>query len=326
MKYQVYFYEAFEEEARLLKKYLPAHIKAGFSWKTIQEAGDSQLPAPIVSTRTQSIIPAAWAEETEAILSRSTGFDHLLEYKRENNALINLGYLPLYCNRAVAEHALMLWIALLRKLPKQQMQFPRFKRDGITGSELAGKNLVIWGVGQIGYQIAQIGKSLNMHVYGVDIDPKHKDIEYLTVKMAQSKVDIMVCAMNLTADNFNYFNASFFKQLKKTPIFINISRGEITSAQTVLKALKSNQICAAGMDVYNNEKEIGVRLRSNQLKDHSEIEALAQLMEMENVILTPHNAFNTNESVERKAQQSVKQIEYYLNHKQFMWAVPEGEK
>ena len=73
----VFFYEAFEEEQEALKHFLPGHIKAGFSWKTIQEYGAEAPPAPIISVRTQSNLPAEWADNLDAILSRSTGFDHL---------------------------------------------------------------------------------------------------------------------------------------------------------------------------------------------------------------------------------------------------------
>ena len=51
--YDVYFYEAFDEEADMLKKYLPANIEAGFCWETIQEKGDELPPASIISIRTQ---------------------------------------------------------------------------------------------------------------------------------------------------------------------------------------------------------------------------------------------------------------------------------
>ena len=59
----VFFYEAFEEEEQAIKRYLPADIKAGFSWKTIQEYGRYSAAATIISIRTQSIIPIEWASQ-----------------------------------------------------------------------------------------------------------------------------------------------------------------------------------------------------------------------------------------------------------------------
>ena len=109
----VFFFEAFEEEEKELKKHLPAYVNAGFSWKTIQEYGSKEPPAKIISTRTQSEYPLDWARKLEGILSRSTGYDHLKEYQKSSGIEVNCGYLPLYCHRAVAEHALMLWMSLI---------------------------------------------------------------------------------------------------------------------------------------------------------------------------------------------------------------------
>ena len=79
----VFFYEAFEEEEKAIKRYLPADIQAGFSCKTIQEYGSAVPAAQIISIRTQSVIPIEWAQKLSGILSRSTGYDHLTAYLKE---------------------------------------------------------------------------------------------------------------------------------------------------------------------------------------------------------------------------------------------------
>src|SRR6056297_695778 len=108
MKYDVFFYEAFQEEQEKLKYYLPETIAAGFTWKTIQEYGNEDPEAGIISVRTQSILPLQWAHKLAGILSRSTGYDHLVKYRENIDSEIGLGYLPLYCNRSVAEQAILL--------------------------------------------------------------------------------------------------------------------------------------------------------------------------------------------------------------------------
>ena len=115
----VFFFEAFEEEAEAFKQYLPSQIKAGFAWETIQEYNVQEPPAPLVSIRTQSKIPIAWAPELSGILSRSTGYDHIQIYLHNCRKHVYCGYLPLYCNRAVAEQSMLMWMSLLRKLPQQ---------------------------------------------------------------------------------------------------------------------------------------------------------------------------------------------------------------
>ena len=77
------------------------------------------------------------------------------------------------------------------------------------------------------------------------------------------------------------------------------------------------------LDVYENEVAIAHALRQKETVSDELIKATLKLAEYPNVILTPHNAFNTNEAVERKAEQSVQQIEYYLKHNNFKWTVPE---
>ncbi|OAD23571.1 D-isomer specific 2-hydroxyacid dehydrogenase NAD-binding protein, partial [Candidatus Thiomargarita nelsonii] len=119
----IFFYEAFEEEEQALKRHLPANIKAGFTWKTIQEKAEHQPTAQIISIRTQSIIPISYATQISGILTRSTGYEHIQNYLHKCQKNLPCGYLPLYCNRAVAEQTMLLWMSLLRKLPQQLHQF-----------------------------------------------------------------------------------------------------------------------------------------------------------------------------------------------------------
>jgi len=319
----IYFYEAFEEEEASLRKFLPANIKAGFTWKTIQEAGHDEAPAKIISTRTQSIFPLQWANNLDAIISRSTGFDHLLAYRDQAKSknLIKMGYLPLYCNRAVAEQALMLILVLLRKLNEQTRQFKNFERDGLTGYELQNKTLVVYGVGNIGYEMVKIGRALDMNVFGVDIVKRHDDVNYVSPQRGAKDADIIVCAMNLTQENTSYFNEGFFSSVKEKMLFINISRGEISPSSILLKTLQERKIAGLALDVFNHEKSLSVDFRSSKMSNDSEVLAVKEMMAMENVILTPHNAFNTFESVERKSQQTIEQLIFYLENNTFKWHV-----
>ena len=101
--YAIFFYEAFAEEEFLLKQNMAPGIHAGYTWKTIQETGHSMPPAKLISIRTQSNLPLDWADDLGGILSRSTGYNHLLDYAQLSRFKMALGYLPLYCPRSVAE-------------------------------------------------------------------------------------------------------------------------------------------------------------------------------------------------------------------------------
>jgi len=319
---QIFFFEAFEEEAAEIRRFLPDHVEAGFSWKTIQEYGSDQLPASIISVRTQSAIPEAWAGQLQAILTRSTGYDHLTAYRQRTGVDVHCGYLPLYCNRAVAEQAMLLWMSLMRKLPQQVTNFRNFHRDGITGRETEKKKLLVVGVGNIGSQVARIGRGLDMDVLCVDIDKKYPDEKYVSIEEGLSVADVVVCAMNLTEQNYGYFNYQRLKQAKPGLVFINISRGEQSPSTDLLRLLDEEHLSGVGMDVYINEKELAVSLRDGKSSKDTEVEATLTLSEKPNVIFTPHNAFNTVEAVEKKAGESVDQLMHYLEHGKFFATIP----
>jgi D-lactate dehydrogenase len=303
----VYFYEAFEEEAAALRRHLPAKISAGFSDKTIQETGDWEPDAPLISIRTQSVVPPAWAVKLRGIVSRTTGYDHLVGQK------IPCGYLPHYCSRAVAEQAMLLVIALLRKLPAQIAQFPKFHRDGLTGQECAGKRLLVVGVGSIGAEIVKIGQALGMESKGVDLVQRHDSVSYTSIDDGLAWADIIVCAMNLTDVNASYFSYKRLKHAKHGVLFVNIARGELSPTDDLVRLLDEGHLSGLALDVYENESELAVALRLGKV--------CFPLSGRPNVILTPHNAFNTFEAVDRKAEQAVQQITHFKKHGTFLWTV-----
>lgn len=318
----VFFYEAFEEETLALKRHLVPGIQAGFSPYTIHESHDSMPPARLISTRTQCRIPYGWAEHISGILTRSTGFDHIKAFLNTCSILIPAGYLPLYCSRSVAEHALVLWLSLLRRLPQQIHNFSMFNRDGLTGRECSGKVLLVVGVGNIGYEICRIGKALAMTVLGVDIVIKHPDIQYVSIEEGLSQADIIVCSMNLTEKNTGYFHYRLLKKARPGVIFINIARGELSPAKDLLRLLDEKHIRGIGLDVYNKESELAEHLRTGRAIGSKEGRATLELGRRNNVILTPHNAFNTVEALEEKARQSVQQVEHFLENGSFIWPLP----
>jgi D-lactate dehydrogenase len=318
----VYFYEAFEEEAAALRRLLPASFSAGYTDLTIQEAGHDAPPARVISVRTQSQLPLAWAPALQAILSRSTGYDHLAAYAAATTTPVALGYLPLYCHRAVAEQAMLLWMALLRRLPVQMRQFHDFHRDGISGFECEGRTLAVVGVGHIGREVCRIGGALGMRVLGVDRNPQHAEVNYVAIDDALPQADVLVCAMDLNASNHGYFSAARWNQVKRGAVFVNISRGELSPSAELVAALNAGQLSAVGMDVYNHESLLAVALRTKHPSDDAEVQATLELARRDDVICTPHNAFNSFEAVERKSDHSVQQIVALRETGRFLWPAP----
>lgn len=319
----VYFYEAFEEESLELRRHLPAAVEAGFTWKTIQEAGDAQPPAGLISIRTQSVLPVAWAPLLSGILARSTGYDHLARYRAACVRPVPCGYLPLYCNRAVAEQALLLWMALLRRLPQQLASFASFQRDGLTGLECEGRTLAVIGVGNIGHQVIRIGTGLGMTALGVDLVQRFDWVQYVSIDEAVERADVIVCAMNLTAQNVGYFGYDRLSRARAGAIFVNVARGEMSPPRDLLRLLEEGHLGGVGLDVHDREQELAVSLRGGQPAASPAVQATLALARRPDVILTPHNAFNTREAVGRKAEHAVRQVEQFLRGGTFLWTAPE---
>lgn len=318
-----FFYEVFDEEVEAVESRVPPDMTVGFTGDTIQESGHDAPPAPVISIRTQSTIPTTWADGLKGLLSRSTGYNHIQDYMRTNRLSFPCGYLPLYSHRAIAEQALMLWMALLRRLPAQTDQFKTFRRDGLTGYECEGKTLLAVGVGNVGYEIIRIARGLGMHTLGVDIIQQHPDVTYVSIDEGLPQADIVVCAMATTVDNLGYFSYDRLKQARPGVIFVNIARGELSLSTDLLPLIDEKHLGGIGLDVYAQEGELAVSLRSGETSDYPQVKATLELATRPNVILTPHNAFNTHEAVARKAEHSIQQIQHLMDHGVFLWPVPE---
>ena len=282
-------------------RHLNPGIRAGFTPLTIQEAVHDVPPSALVSIRTQSVIPASWAGRISGILTRSTGWDHVKRFRRETGCAAPAGYLPLYCASAVAEQALLLWLGLLRKLPAQVRQLADFDRDGL---------------------IHRLGTALGMAVKGVDIVERHPEVEYVDIGTGLAQADVIACAMSLGDGNRGYFDYDRLKEAKPGALFVNIARGELSPLEDLLRLLDEGRLSGVALDVYEDEGRLAVSLRRGAAGENEKARVLLELSRRGNVILTPHNAFNTREALERKAAQSAAQAQSFLGRGEFIWEVP----
>ena len=328
------FYEAFEEEEKILREFLPSDVNCLFTWKTIQESAHELPPAPIISTRTQSEFPDAWASRLNGIITRSTGYDHVSAYIIRNSlqGRVSCAYLPDYAARAVAEQAMLLWTALSRKMKKQMKSFESFNRDGLTGVEVLGKTILVAGVGRIGSKIVEIASGLGMKVLGFDIKPqKHLEekffLKYVSLEDGMAEADIVVCALPLDRETEGLFDYGCLSVLRRGALFINIARGEISPSVDIRRLLEEGRLGGVGLDVYDCERELAVYLRGGRnMRDFPDgpgerVKAVLSMMERDDVILFPHNAFNTAESVRRKCFQTVENLSFFLKEGRFLTPV-----
>jgi D-lactate dehydrogenase len=128
--------------------------------------------------------------------------------------------------------------------------------------------------------------------------------------------------MNLTAENMSYFNYHLLRQARPGIIFVNISRGEQSPSTELLRLLEEDHLGGVGLDVFNHESELANSLRHGRSSGDDEVRNILKLKSHANVILTPHNSFNTSEAIARKSRLSVEQIVQFLKQGEFIWSVP----
>ncbi len=184
--------------------------------------------------------------------------------------------------------------------------------------------MAVFGVGNIGHRVCHLATLLGMQVVGVDPVRRHSDVVYMSPDDALAEADIIVCAMNLTQENHGYFTLRRLQQTRKSPLLINIARGEFTPAAVLRKALEDGHLSGIGLDVYNDETTLAQSLRSGtkDLLTQDNLDML-WLHKQPQCICTPHNAFNTAEAVERKSEQTIRSMQHYRREGAFLWPLPE---
>ncbi len=318
--FDVVFYEVFAEEKKALEKFLPAKLRARFESKTIQECGEALPSAKLISVRTQSRIPLRWGAHLSGIFTRSQGYDHLVFYRSGTGKNIACGYIKEYCSRAVAEQAVLTMMVLLRKLKKQMDCFGTFSRDGLTGLECRGRRALVIGVGHIGGEVVTITRGLAMTVRGVDPQHKIKGLRYVTLAKGLPWADVIFCACPLTDTTKAMLNYNALRKVKKEAIFVNVGRGEISPVKDLARLLSENILGGISLDVFDEESLLADSLRAR--RGDAYVRMMMKLKNRDNVVFTPHNAFNTQEALEAKARLSVEAVERFLRQGTFPDPVP----
>ena len=194
-------------------------------------------------------------------------------------------------------------INLSRGLFKMHSEILENKWKKYSGIELKNKKLGIIGFGNIGQNIAKIGKSFGMKILINDIDKRKiyksrkKGYKSCSKKVILNNSDFLVLATDLNPKSFHLIDNKDFKEMKKNIIIVNISRGPVMSDKALLNNLNKN-IGGLGLDVFENEP----LSRNHKIK------------KFHNVVLSSHNAFNTKEAVERTNKECIYNLIKGLKH------------
>ncbi|ADL08514.1 D-2-hydroxyacid dehydrogenase [Thermosediminibacter oceani] len=177
----------------------------------------------------------------------------------------------------------------------------------VNTTELFEKTLGIVGTGNIGSEIARLGKAFGMKVIGLRRSGRIKgDYDEMygssSLKELLSKSDFVVCAVPLTVETRHLFREEHFRAMKPTAYFINIARGAVVDESALIKALKEGWIAGAALDVFEEEP----------------LPPESPLWGMPNVIITPHIAGSSDRYMERAMKVVNENLERYLKNERLI--------
>lgn len=257
------------------------------------------------------------------VATRSTGYDHIdLKACQERGILVS--NVPAYGENTVAEFAFALLLGLSRKLlpaAKQVREQGLFATDNLQGFDLRGRVLGVVGTGHIGAYVIKIAAGFGMEVVAYDPHPndglaKQYGFMYLPLAELLKTSDVVTLHVPYMPETHHLINSQNIVLCKKGSVIINTARGGLIETAALVAALKSGQLAGAGLDVLEEEgfmKDELEMLHSGHPNQEQLKIALAdhELMYMDNVIITPHNAFNTREALIRILDTTVENIKIF---------------
>lgn len=307
---KIVFFELENWEQKFFEEELKDHEVTFFEEKLTGENINLAKEADVISIFIYSNLNKNILEalpKLKLICTRSTGFDHIdIDYCKKKE--INVANVPSYGANSVAEHTFSLILAISRKILKSSERTKRgnFEQTDLEGFDLNGKTLGVIGAGKIGKKVVEIGKAFGMKVliFTKRPNPNIRSVEDVNLHELLGRSDIITLHVPHNEETHHMINSKNLNQIKKGAILINTARGGIVETQAIVDGLEKGIFSAAGLDVleeeYNlrEEKEL---LTAEFLKSHDlKVQLLNHvLLNQENVIITPHNAFNSKESLEQ---------------------------
>lgn len=257
-------------------------------------------------------------ENLKAIVTRSTGFDHIdIKACKKKNILV--ANVPYYGENTVAEHTFALILALSRKIHKSYERTIRgnFSLEGLRGFDLKEKTIGIIGLGHIGQHVARIAKGFEMKILVYDVH-KNKKLEknlkfkYTSLNNLLKNSDIITFHCPYNKKTHHLLNNKSIKLVKKRAYIINTARGGLIDTHALVKALAKGDLGGAALDVLEEESLIKEEIQL--LSKNFPKENLKNLLEnhllltFDNTIITPHNAFNSQEALQRILNTTINNI------------------
>ncbi|MFA6548269.1 MAG: NAD(P)-dependent oxidoreductase [Candidatus Magasanikbacteria bacterium] len=289
----------------------------------------------VLEPNTEILVPFIEAPVNKAIFDKlpklkmvatmSTGYDHI-DIQIAKARHIPVCNVPTYGENTVAEHTMALLLGLTRKIfsSVKRVKEADFDYRGLIGMDIKGKTIGVVGTGHIGAHLIKMAKGFDMNVVAFDPYP-NKDLaeklgfKYVKFDKLLSDADIISLHVPLLPTTYHLINKKNIKKIKQGAYLINTARGALIAPEALVWALENNWISGAGLDVLEDEnylqheekivdrkrtnKEIKTNLMNNIIIDH------------EKTIVTPHNAFNSTQALQRIVDSTIENIKSYLSGK-----------
>jgi D-lactate dehydrogenase len=214
-----------------------------------------------------------------------------------------------YSPHAVAEHAVCLAMALNRRIKQSvdRIRDSNFELDGLLGFDIYGKTVGVIGTGKIGTCFVNIMKGFGAKILCFDDYPNPNikndpQCKYVSMDELFRESDIVSIHSNLNPGTFHLIDSKAIEKMKAGVMILNVSRGPIINTKDVIEALKSKKIGYLGIDVVEKEEEVFFKDLSTS---HISNDDIARLLTFNNVIVTGHQAFFTQEALTNIARHTV---------------------
>ena len=326
---KIAFFEVTETEKENLKRLLDPLQAEFYEDKLREENAELAKDADIVSVFVNSSVSPKIIESLpnlKLIATRSTGFDHIDKGAAAERD-IKIVNVPAYGSKSVAEFAFALILTLSRKIfsaRHQLIEGDNFDISKLEGFDLHDKTLGIVGTGRIGKNVARIAKGFGMNIIAHDPFPnesfaKEIGFKYVTLPELLSTSDIITLHVPYTKETYHLINKDNIPSIKKGAYLINTARGEIVETDAMITALANGQLAGAGLDVLEGERDLKEEIYllakgSKQIKEDFKLLYENQvLLDMPQVVVTPHIAFCSKEAKTEIQKTTVENIKSFIS-------------
>lgn len=271
-------------------------------------ARDYDCISPFVYSRVTETVLSAFPQ-LRMVATRSTGYDHI-DTKTCAHRAIAVANVPSYGENTVAEHTFALILSLSRNVHKSYRHAVEGRVDlaSLVGFDLQGKTLGVIGAGRIGLHVIKIARGFGMRVLVSDVRQdgflaELLNFRYSPLEPLLAESDIVTLHAPHMPATHHLICRERLAVMKRGALLINTSRGGLVDTDALIEALSSGQLGGAGLDVLEGEeliKEEHQLLHAPQAAEA--LHALVRrsvLIKMDNVVFTPHNAFNSHEAHRR---------------------------